>query len=78
MRNRVSLNGADWYCAQSNLREPDVAEIERLLQQRFPATVPGEVRLDLLRAGQLKDDPFYGCNAAGWKSGTGGTGASLS
>ena len=38
-----------------------MAEIERL-EQAFPATVPGEVRLDLMRAGLLKDDPFYGRN----------------
>lgn len=62
MRRLISLNGADWYCAQSYLREPAVAEIERLASQRFAATVPGEVRLDLMRAGLLKDDPFYGRN----------------
>jgi len=62
VRKVISLNGADWTCAQSSLQSPDVAEIERLESQRFPATVPGEVRLDLLRAGRLKDDPFYGCN----------------
>ncbi len=62
VREVISLNGADWCCAQSNLQSPEVAEIERLESQRFAATVPGEVRLDLLRAGRLKDDPFYGCN----------------
>jgi beta-mannosidase len=62
MRQVISLNGADWYGAQSGLRAPEVAEIERLAAQRFQATVPGEVRLDFLRAGLLKDDPFYGRN----------------
>ena len=62
MRDVISLNGADWYCAQSNLRVPDVAEIERPESQRFAALVPGEVRLDLMRAGLLKDDPFYARN----------------
>ena len=60
MRQVISLNGPDWYCAQSNLGRPDVSEIEQL--DRFAASVPGEVRLDLLRAGLLKDDPFYGRN----------------
>jgi beta-mannosidase len=58
MRELISLSGPDWYCAQSNLRGPDAAEIERL--EKFAASVPGEVRLDLARAGLLKDDPFYG------------------
>lgn len=60
MRQVISLNGKDWCCAQSNLRAPDVAEIERL--DKFAAAAPGEVRLDLMRAGLLKDDPFYGRN----------------
>ncbi len=62
MRQVISLNGADWYGAQSGLRAPEVAEIERLGAQRFQATVPGEVRLDFFHAGLLKDDPFYGRN----------------
>ena len=41
---------------------PDAAEIERIEAQSFAASVPGEVRLDLLRAGRLQGDPFYGRN----------------
>jgi beta-mannosidase len=62
MRQMVSLNNLDWRCAESRMTVPDVAEIERIEAQSFAASVPGEVRLDLLRAGRLQDDPFYSRN----------------
>src|SRR5574340_291397 len=37
-------------------------EIERLQSRSISATVPGEVRLDLIRAGKLEDAVFYGRN----------------
>ena len=60
MRRVISLNGPGWQCAQSPMRSPDATEIGRL--ESFPATVPGEVRLDLARAGKLESDLFYGRN----------------
>jgi len=62
MRQIVSLNNSDWRCAESQMTVPHVVEIERIEAQSFAASVPGEVRLDLLRAGRLQDDPFYGRN----------------
>src|SRR5512136_2793859 len=59
MRKTVSLNGDAWRTAPSDLRSADIA---RLPSHSIPATVPGEVRLDLIRAGQLSGDPFYGRN----------------
>jgi beta-mannosidase len=62
MRQTISLNGDGWHCAQSQMTVADSNEIKQLELQAIPATVPGEVRLDLLRAGKLDDDLFYGCN----------------
>jgi beta-mannosidase len=62
MRQVISLNGPDWFCAESHLPAPDVAELEQVKAQSIPASVPGEVRLDLIRAGLLEGDLFYGQN----------------
>jgi beta-mannosidase len=58
----MPLNSASWRCAESQMTIPDAAEVERIEAQSFAASVPGEVRLDLLRAGRLQGDPFYGRN----------------
>jgi len=62
LRQILTLNGSDWRCAESQMTVPDVAEIERVEARSFAASVPGEVRLDLLHAGRLLGDPFYGRN----------------
>ena len=62
MRRVMPLNSASWRCAESQMTIPDAAEVERIEAQSFAASVPGEVRLDLLRAGRLQGDPFYGRN----------------
>ena len=62
IRQLISLNGPDWRLAESSLRAPDVTEIERIEVDSLAASVPGEVRLDLMRAGRLTGDLFYGCN----------------
>jgi len=62
MRRVMPLNSASWRCAESQMTVPDAAEIERVEARSFAASVPGEVRLDLLRAGRLQGDLFYGRN----------------
>ena len=52
-RNVISLNGDDWRLLQATEGKPG---------DTIPATVPGDVRLDLLRAGHLPD-PFWGQNS---------------
>jgi hypothetical protein len=56
------LGGSEWRfgCVRPKLLDAqldDRAEVEELL----PATVPGNVRTDLLAAGRI-EDPFYGTN----------------
>ncbi len=63
MRKTISLNGSNWRCAESQLRAPAVSELEQIEARSFPASVPGEVRLDMARAGLLDGDIFYGCNS---------------
>lgn len=63
MRQIIPLNGPDWFCAESHMLAPDVAELLQIKAQGFPASVPGEVRLDLAQAGLLEGDLFYGQNA---------------
>jgi beta-mannosidase len=62
LRQILNLSGSNWRCAESQMTVPDAAEIERVEAQSCAASVPGEVRLDLLRAGRLQGDPFYGRN----------------
>ena len=71
VRQLISLNGPGWRLAESSLRAPDVTEIERIEAQSLAASVPGEVRLDLMRAGRLTGDLFYGRNneAGRWVEG---------
>ncbi|MBC7248983.1 MAG: hypothetical protein H5T62_01735 [Anaerolineae bacterium] len=61
-RRVISLNGDDWKLGGvplgDNPRQADPREIGAI-GQWHQATVPGNVRLDLLRAGVI-DDPFYG------------------
>ncbi len=62
-RHLISLDGDDWRLAQAPGNEPGL-----LSEAAFvPAAVPGDVRLDLLRAGRLPD-PHFGQNsrAARW------------
>jgi beta-mannosidase len=62
VRQLISLNGPAWWLAESSLCAPDVTEIERIEAQSLAASVPGEVRLDLMHAGRLTGDLFYGYN----------------
>lgn len=64
-RQYISLNGDQWHLVEA------LEEIADLLARRrgkngaarfLPATVPGDVRLDLLRAGRLPD-PHFGHNS---------------
>jgi beta-mannosidase len=57
----VSLNGSRWKCAASAGPTPDVTEIDRL-REVFPATVPGDVHLDVLAATKPGTDLFFGFN----------------
>ena len=63
-RRVISLNGDDWKLGGVPLgddpRQADPREIGAI-GQWHQATVPGNVRLDLLRAGVI-EDPFYGLN----------------
>jgi len=63
-RKIISLNGDDWKLGSVPLgddpRQADPREIGAI-GQWHQATVPGNVRLDLLRAGVI-EDPFYGLN----------------
>ena len=65
MRKIISLNGNQWKCAASDLRAPDVSEIEHL-REVFPATVPGDVHLDAPGMGVAARKPgidlYYGFN----------------
>ncbi len=63
MRRILSLCDSEWRCAESHQLNADVAELEHIEAQGIPASVPGEVRLDLARAGLLEGDPFYGRNS---------------
>lgn len=61
VRKTISLNDSNWRVG-SVPQKPfsdinDLAEVQAWL----PATVPGDVRLDLLRAGKISD-PFFGTN----------------
>jgi len=62
MRRTIDLGGADWRfgCVSPkplDSRLDDQAEVDEWL----PATVPGNVRSDLLALGRM-EDPFYGTN----------------
>lgn len=58
----LSLNGPAWRLARANAHTPDPGELERLAPW-YPAEVPGDVRLDLQRAGELPADLYYGTNS---------------
>ncbi|MEW6200855.1 MAG: glycoside hydrolase family 2 TIM barrel-domain containing protein, partial [bacterium] len=62
MRTEKSLNGSDWQVGDSRAGE----SIEKV-KRWYPAVVPGNVRLDLLRA-DIIPDPFYGdkCEESKW------------
>jgi len=61
MRKVISLNGNRWKCAASAMETPDASEIERL-RDVYPATVPGDVHLDVLNVTQPGVDLYYGAN----------------
>ncbi len=60
-RKVISLNGSNWRVA-SVAQKPfgDVNDFDEA-RDWLPAQVPGDVRLDLLRAGKISD-PFYAAN----------------
>jgi beta-mannosidase len=65
-----SLNDADWFVGAVAPRSfPAASDYDRV-QGWLPATVPGDVRLDLLRVGKIPD-PFLGKNneASQWIDG---------
>ncbi|MGD2207074.1 MAG: glycoside hydrolase family 2 TIM barrel-domain containing protein [Anaerolineae bacterium] len=65
-RQILNLNGDNWQLGQApSTADPNRAEWDEIAQveEWLPATVPGNVRADLIRAGQLPD-PTYGMNSA--------------
>jgi len=60
-RKILSLNDTDWRFA--SVEQKPFGDVNDLDEARDwqPAQVPGDVRLDLLRAGKI-DDPFYAAN----------------
>ena len=61
VRRRIDLGGRDWQIGAVGAGEAGSLEsrdIERV-EQWFPATVPGDIRDDLLRAGRVPD-PYVG------------------
>ena len=60
----ISLNGSDWklsFWPQPSVAVRSPQEMKGIKKQTIPATVPGNVELDLLAAG-LIEDPMIGCN----------------
>ena len=60
----ISLNGTDWklsFWPQPSVAVRSPQEMKCIKKQTIPATVPGNVELDLLAAG-LIEDPMIGCN----------------
>ncbi len=60
-RRTVTLNGADWRLGQAPTgADPNRAAWDELgqIDEWLPATVPGNVQADLLRAGRLPDPAF--------------------
>jgi len=63
MRKRVDLNGPDWQfgCVPQKPVDCENANDYNQVSEWLPATVPGNVRADLLALGRISD-PFYGLN----------------
>ena len=67
MKNKIILNGSDWYLAGWNRhqwkyeRSMETSSFSVPFMGGIPATVPGSVQTDLLKAG-LIEDWNYGTN----------------
>ena len=61
-RNTVDLGGTDWRFGHVAPQQLDARPDDRgEVQEWLPATVPGNVRSDLLALGHI-EDPFFGTN----------------
>lgn len=61
MRETISLNDSNWFIGAVAPQPFGEANDFDLVEGWLPATVPGDIRLDLFRAGKIPD-PFLGMN----------------